>query len=785
MKRFNGKRAAEDPERVKDPITSEEGAKNPEKRKKKILRIVLGVSLSLVGVCGVLLIAGFAWYGKLASEAGFDPALLPTANAVATVMDAHGNEIGYADEELIPPEDIPKHVRDAFVSLEDRRFYSHKGYDPIAIVRALFADIKAGKIVEGASTITQQLVKNTHLSSERTLERKLKEIALAREIEKRYSKDEILSMYLSVIYFGAGAYGINAASETYFGCKPSDLSLSQAATLAGVLKNPSRYSPQNDIALATERRNAVLDVMYSEGCISEGERDRAKAEKLEICGRERSADFISFYVKAALKEAAALLGVTEYRLHNSGVTVMTAMDPERQKAVFEETSDRSNYSAGSVEGAAALVDNATGEITAYYCTLGYDIARQAGSVMKPLAVYAPALDLGAVTLATPIRDEKTDFGGWSPENFGGIYYGDTHPREAMMRSMNTAAVKVLSYVGVERALSYCMKLGLPVGDADANLALALGATSRGTDPCTLAGAYSTLAREGNFIKPHFVRAIVRDGMKVATADIRAKQVFSPAASALVTDCLADTVRSGTAKTLSSLPFEVAGKTGTVQTANEKNSDAWCVSYTSEHTLAVWHGADAMNELGGGHPTHHAADIWRRLYGGELPADHMLPASVVRKDVDVYSTTKNRKATLAVASTPEKYKRSELFDKRFIPSSQGSRFVSSVPRFTLSAADGTVTVMLLAEPPFEYSVICEDALGRRLIAICSAENGCVRFADTVNCAGETPEDVSGYDDTRFTLTHRPFSFGGKVTYTVEMRAEGENVNTGASDAECFP
>lgn len=790
MKKHGGK-SGEDIARKREQTTSTSSAQGRKKsRGKKILRIVVATFGVLVIAFGLVALGGYVSFTQWAKKAEFDAALLPTATAIPTVLDRYGDEIPYAADGYVDPDSVPQTVKNAFVALEDRRFYSHKGYDVKGILRAVATNLKAGKTVEGASTITQQLVKNTHLSSERTLKRKLKEIAIAMKIEENYTKDEILAMYLSVIYFGAGAYGINDASRTYFGCTPQELTTAQAATLAGILKNPSRYSPKNNIERATERRNLVLDVMYSEGYITAEERDRAKAEKMVLADKKETPDFTSQYVEAAVREACNLLGITEYRLQNSGLVIMTALDPERQRILARETSDRANYSADGVDGAALLLDNDTGEISAYFGTTGYEITRQGGSVMKPIAVYAPALDTGAITLATPLRDEKTDFGGYSPDNFGGIYYGDTTPREAIKKSMNTAAVKVLTYVGTERALGYCRKLGLPVSDGDDNLAFALGATTQGLNPKMLAGAYSALAREGNYIKPHFVRAIVQDGKKIRTADVSAEQVFSPETAALITDCLRDTVKSGTARSLSTLPFAVAGKTGTVQKDSEYNTDAWSLSFTAEHTLAVWHGADKMTELGGGHPTRHAANIWRQVYENEKPADFVLPRGVVSEEVDLYSTFRNKKATLALPSTPSEYRRTELFNVKYRADESASRFALPTPDFILSTEGQTVKLELNAEPAFDYTVLCTDATGTKIVAVYSQNEGLLRYDASLSYTLSPSKKDDGstelYPDTVVTIKHKPFSMGGKVTYTLQMSvAGGDGTVTGTQSKDCFP
>ena len=238
-----------------------------DKRRKVLKKAAAGVLIALAVLtvlCGAALFGGWLWFRESVEKAEFDPALLPTATALPVVLDRHGNELAYAADNFIEPGSLPRRVTDAFVALEDKRFYSHKGYDPKGMLRAVIKNIGAGRTVEGASTITQQLVKNTHLSAERTLERKLKEIAIAAKIEQNYSKDEILSMYLSVIYFGSGAYGIKEASRVYFGCAPEELTVAQAATLAGILKNPAEYSPKNHPENAVARRDLVLDVMYRE-----------------------------------------------------------------------------------------------------------------------------------------------------------------------------------------------------------------------------------------------------------------------------------------------------------------------------------------------------------------------------------------------------------------------------------------------------------------------------------------------------------------------------------------
>lgn len=756
-----------------DAICVEEKKK---KKKRKILRIVTAVLLSLTIVTGIAVCGIYFSFMKWAQSANFDSDLLPTAKAYPTFVDSYGNKIDYISDSYVRPEEIPENVKQAFIALEDRRFYKHKGYDAKAIGRALITNLKARKAVEGGSTITQQLVKNTHLSSEKTLERKLNEIAIAMKIEENFDKDEILAMYLSVIYFGGGAYGIKDAAKLYFDCGIDELTLDQAATLAGILKNPSRYSPRNSLENATERRNLVLDVMKREGYISESECEEAKSRKMKISSDNPETESVNqFYLERAAREACEILGITRYQLDNSGITVVTALDGDVQALLAEQTRSRSNYSDLNVDGAALLLDNESGEIRGYYSTLDYEISRQGGSALKPITVYAPALDTGSVTLATPVTDEPTDFNGYAPENFGGVYYGRTTPREAVKKSMNTVAVKIMSYTGIDKCTDYASRMGIALSDRDKNLALALGATSQGTNPAALAGAYAVFARGGSYVKPHYIRAIIREGRKIYSAETLSRtQVISPQTAYLMTDCLKDTVRTGTARSLSVLPFEIASKTGTVQKNREINTDAWNLSFTSEHTLAVWHGAERMTELGGGYPTRHAARIWKNLYSQTRPTAFPCPEGVVRKEIDLYSTYKNRMLTKATPFTPREMVAEELFNVAFLPSSSVSRFENPTADFTLSVNGNRVVVTFEAEPVFSYRLLCRDLLGVSL----------VKEINPAPTEGNST-DVTEWESVTEEVSHTPFSFSTPVSYTLQVYNRDSRYPQAEITKTCFP
>lgn len=490
------------------------------KRKKRKLAIVLSAVILTPIVCVSVAIGAFAIW---ASNQKPNADLLPTATASPTFFDIDGNELEYADDNYINPSDVPADLKNAFVALEDKRFYSHKGYDPVRMAGAFLSNIKAGSLKEGASTITQQLVKNTHLSHEKTVSRKLKEIAIASNLEREYSKDEILAMYLSVIYFGNGAYGVKQAARLYFDKNVTELDLSECATLAGIVKNPKKYSPFSNETDCISRRNLVLTVMKNEGYIDEQTYSNTISSPLNSTKHERkngnlNSQIYYLYIKNAIDEVCEKLDITKYELSNSALEIYLNLDANLQKQIAASGQDKSMYSTDSVNGAIIAIDNKTRAVSAYWSNLPYNVKRQPGSSLKPLAVYAPAIDKNEVTLATPITDEKVAYGDFSPSNFGGIYYGDTTIRQAIKKSMNSISVKTLSYIGVDAAVGTLANLGIQTEDADKNYALSLGALTNGVAVKEIADAYATFANDGHFKKANFVRYVVKNDRKLLSSD---------------------------------------------------------------------------------------------------------------------------------------------------------------------------------------------------------------------------------------------------------------------------
>lgn len=715
-------------------------------RKKKIILTTVLVLALLPIVCTSIAAVVFAIW---ANDVPLDKTLLPTASAKPVFFDINGEKIEYLTDDYVLPEQIPDNLKNAFIALEDKRFYSHKGYDPIRIGGAIISNIKSHSVKEGASTITQQLVKNTHLSNERTIERKLKEIAIARKLEKEYTKDEILAMYLSVIYFGNGAYGVKQASRLYYDKEISDLTLEECATLAGIVKNPRKYSPFAKAEDCVSRRNLVLSVMQKEGYISQESKDLAmnaplvKAKEGKINKSQKQ--YCDFYIKKATDEVCSMLDITKYQLNNSGYEIYTNLDVSLQKGLYDNANNSGLFEGDDVQSVQIVVDNTQNAVIACYSSLGYDIKRQPGSVMKPIAVYAPAIDMNLVSLATPVIDEKIDFGGYSPANFGDKYYGETTVREAIKKSMNSVAVKTLSYVGLPKSTQYISNFGINLEYFDQNYALALGATSKGVSPIDLCSAYTALANSGVYKPNSFVKYVVSNGNKLYVgSQTLSRNVIKPSTANIITSALSDTVKDGTARTLSALPFEVAAKTGTAERTDGKNSDAWCIGYNDNYTVCVWHGSDnGTSEKGGGYPTMNNKTIWQSLDKMQAqPTAISYGDEIEWKDVDLYASKKYKQVMLASQNTPIEYRKNEIFP--IGATIETSRCFDEIDdfEFNLCANANRVQITLDTQDIYTYKIHRDDFYGNNLVC-------------TIQGNGE-----------QMTIYDTPLAFFDVVKYTVE-------------------
>lgn len=739
--------------------------KDNKKRKKS--RIFLSVAIALLIIPCLTIAIGALAFTIWAQGVELDVNLLPTASAVPTFYDIDGEKIDYLVDDYVNPSEIPDNLKNAFVALEDKRFYKHNGYDVVRIGGAIVSNIKSHSIKEGASTITQQLVKNTHLSHERTIKRKLKEIAIATKLEKRYSKDEILAMYMSVIYFGNGAYGVKQASKLYFNKNIEDLTLKECATLAGIVKNPKKYSPFSKEEDCVNRRNIVLKVMYNQNYISQIE--YLNASKSTICKADNNNDYINEesviapYLNKVISEVCNKLEITKYQLNNSGLHVYTNLDRFAQTTLYNESKNARNFESDSVQNVSVAIDNRRCAVLAYYSSLPYDIKRQTGSVLKPLAVYAPAINENLVSLATPICDESVSFNGYSPQNFGDVYYGDTTIRESIKKSMNSVAVKLIDYLSVTKSGKYLNSFGIKTTQNDMNYTLALGATENGISPLNIAEGYMTLANGGIHTSPSFVRFATYNGAKIFSNEKNLYDVenvninngnfniaISQGTAELLTSALIDTVTDGTARTLSALPFQVASKTGTAQKSKDINSDAWNASYNDALTLVIWHGADeGITEKGGGYPTMHSMNVWKALNNKFEFTKSIKPrGETVDLVVDTYTTQKDKTVVLASQNTPIEYRKTEKFSKNNIPQSISCTFeeIGFMPIWNIKQQDNLVLVSLQTDSIYSYSIYRTDVLGRREIA---------------------RVDGSTIENNSYTIVDRPITGMGIVSYDIVL------------------
>ncbi|MBR0356492.1 MAG: PBP1A family penicillin-binding protein, partial [Clostridia bacterium] len=494
---------------------------------------------------------------------------------------------------LMHIEDLPDHVKNAFIAAEDARFYDHPGVDVIRILGAAWSDLKAGAFVEGASTITQQLIKLTHLNSRKELSRKVDEAILAVQLERIYGKDQILEMYLNTVYFGGGYYGLETAARGYFGVPAAELTLDQAALLAGVLKSPARFAPHRRPEASVGRRGVILHLMAEYGMITEAEADEAAAKPLRL-RKDDTLERRGYYVDYALQESCRLLGITMNRLLNDGYRIYTGMDRDAEvlcEDLFRRDECFPQVNGESAQGAICLIDAHTGYISALVggrdegVALGFNravrIHRQPGSVIKPILVYAPALEAG-YTAADMLLDESATFGDYAPSDASRRYRGWVTMREAVTRSLNIPAVELFDQLGIGRCKSFARQLGIPFDKNDTRLALALGGFTYGVSPQELCAAYAAFADGGVYRTPTLIRRIEdREGHTVYESHPFARRVMSEGTAFILTNMLESVVQEGTAKALKDLPLQVAAKTGTVGDENG-NRDVWLAAYTAEH-----------------------------------------------------------------------------------------------------------------------------------------------------------------------------------------------------------
>ena len=613
----------------------------------KILLLAVTAAAVLFLLCGAVKTLGMdRWVD-------FDVYRITGCDRTSIIYDGQSDVVtrlhGVQDRTWVSISELQPSTVYAFISAEDARFFEHEGVDVIRIAGAIVADIKAGSYVQGASTISQQLIKLSHLTSEKTISRKAEEAALAYEMERQYSKEDILEMYLNYVYFGGGYYGIEAAAEGYFGVHASDLTLDQSAMLAGILKSPSGYAPHINYAASINRRNNILRLMRDYGYITDDEKKQASARRPTIL-HDKNEEYSGYYTDAVTKSAAALMGITVDELIRGGYSIYSAMDSDIQHYCEEMFKNGELFPAEDSEAAIVVLEPSTGMVVAMVGGRSYtggisfnratDIRRQPGSVIKPVIAYAPAFEYLNYTAADMILDEETTFADYTPSNYGNKYYGWVTVREAVTKSLNVPAVKTLSAVGVYRAKDFAKRCGIEFDDKDDSLALALGGFTYGVSPLQIAGAYSCFASGGIYNTPTLIKKITdRNGLTVYECRQDSRRVMSEANAYILTSMLKSVVTEGTGHRLNTLDIPIAGKTGTVGLANG-NRDAWMAGYTPEYTAVVWQGYDSdrlgllpSSATGGTYPALMLYELFNHIYPDGRSGDFEKPESVKQYSID--------------------------------------------------------------------------------------------------------------------------------------------------------
>ncbi len=642
------------------------------------ISVLLLIVLVIVTGAGIISVV----YSYVKDVPDFDPHNLSPA-VTSYIFDRQGIEITSLYDEQnrieIPLESVPDIVQKAFIAIEDERFYEHYGVDPMAITRALVSNFRQREWTEqGGSTITQQLIKNAFLTPEKTLRRKVQEAWLSIQMERQYSKSEILELYLNQIYFAQGSYGIEAAANAYFDKTTEELSIAEAAMLAGIPRSPNYYSPFNNYENAVKRQSLVLQKMHELGFITNQEYREAVEEELVLAeppSREYPYPYFVDYVLH--RELVDILIDTPYystreeayeAIYNMGLKIHTTLDTRVQTITEEVINDESLYPENWVvdmtemkrlleesdyssypeevlsesgipqpQAAAVVADPVSGEVLALvggrdYSKENQDLrylsSRQPGSAIKPITAYAPAMEEGLIAPGSIVDDSPFIRGSWAPENFDRSFRGLVTVREALVRSLNVPAVKTFSEVTPQIGLDYAAGLGIStIHPNDYNLATTLGGMTYGVTAYDMAQSFAVFANQGIKVKMHTVSKIEdRNGEILFEQRAEPETVVSPETAFLMNDILKDVVRRGTAANLD-IGRPVAAKTGTTS----DNRDAYLVAYTPDTVVSFWMGHDIqkLGRISGGSGTTvpFMNQLLSRILEGQESSDFQRPSGI--------------------------------------------------------------------------------------------------------------------------------------------------------------
>ncbi|MBO0958189.1 PBP1A family penicillin-binding protein [Neobacillus sp. MM2021_6] len=593
-------------------------SKGKPKAKKKSGGLFKKIFLSLVvlGIVGIL--AGVGTFAYLVKDAPkLDPKLLkdPIPSKILDKDQKLITEVGAINREYVNYKDIPQVLENAVLATEDYRFYKHHGIDPIRLGGAVLANFQRGFGAEGGSTITQQVVKNAFLTQEKTLTRKVQEAWLSYELEQKYTKHQIFEMYVNKVYVSENSHGLATAAKIYYGKTLNELTLAEAAQIAGMPQSPNNYNPFDHPDLAEKRRNIVLTLMEQHGFISKQEMNDAKKVSVAatvLKAEQRTVDEKPFdsFVDAVIDEVKE---TTDFDIFTDGLTIQTTLDRDAQTYVYNmlNSQDIIQYPDEAFQAGIALLDTKTGEIRAIgggrnqQVSRGFNYAidtrRQPGSTIKPVLDYGPAIEYLNWGTYEMIEDKPITystgkkFGNWDDK-----YKGPMTIRTALQLSRNTPAVQALQQVGLDKAKDFAVSLGIPLKEIYESYAI--GGFETGVSPLQMAGAYSAFGNNGFYTKPHAITEIMlRDGTTIKTAP-EPKVVMKDSTAFMITDMMKSVLVSPGTGTRAKVPgLPIAGKTGTTNYTAEdmkkwniKSSsvpDSWFTGYTTNYTASIWTGYD--------------------------------------------------------------------------------------------------------------------------------------------------------------------------------------------------
>jgi penicillin-binding protein 1A len=566
---------------------------------KKIFIVLISISF-LIGALGGFIYWTLSDLPKLQSLEEYQP--IESSKVYSTDGKVIA-ELYIERRTYIPYYEIPDHLKKAFISIEDIRFYNHSGVDFIGIMRALWHDIMAGEIVQGGSTITQQLARLLFLKPERNISRKIKEAALSIQIEKRYTKDEILGMYLNQAYFGTRAYGIEAASQAYFGKSTKDLTIAESALLASIPKAPSVYSPFKNPQKAKERRTMVLKQMLKNKFITQEQYDGAINSPLPVIPHSRKYD-APYFIENLRQELETVYG---NKLYTSGYKIYSTLDSGMQQIAEESIkhglSSLEKRVPPGVEAALIAIDIRTGQIKAMVGGSNFwknqfnratQALRQPGSAFKPF-VYITAIDSG-MTSQDRINDSPISFKGarpgqrWRPNNYDGKYYGDVSLKTALAKSLNSATIRLAAKVGIENIIKMAKSLGIK-SNLQPYLPLALGASD--VTLMDIVSAYTTFATGYRTMPMLYEKIVNRDGVVIEEKKPVIEELLPKEDVDEMKILLKAVTDEGTAQRAKEIGRSIYGKTGTTN----DYTDAWFIGFDDRFAVGVWVGRDDHTSIG--------------------------------------------------------------------------------------------------------------------------------------------------------------------------------------------